>query len=267
MHFKKENFKCLHWMNKWPELRVFSGHRVVEMTELRGDPSGGGMTSSAYSQQALCLKQTNTQLSCCLWWSFSSPLCRNNHFQSPSSIQWSQKALESQSENNASHSTMTCNKLLMISQPWTLGLRVCYSPSGGHLSNTGCTSLLFCFLAPVILWTDTRCVTLTSSSSRACLFFLFACSCFCSSCSASSLRCSLPCCSSSSSSSSSSCSRVCGPTGDWSRVQAFYEHNNNAVSTYKLCLVPLDDISVLPLVLIHPLFGVVHIDIICQVEH
>lgn len=53
-------------------------------------------------------------------------------------------------------------------------------------------------------------VFLTSSSNRACLFFLLAFSCLCSSCNTSSLRCSLPCCSNSSSSSSSSCSRVWG---------------------------------------------------------
>lgn len=33
------------------------------MSDLGTDPRGGRLISSAYSQQALCLKQTNTQLS------------------------------------------------------------------------------------------------------------------------------------------------------------------------------------------------------------
>lgn len=37
--------------------------------------------------------------------------------------------------------------------------------------------------------------------------------------------------------------------------------------TYKFGLVPLDDISVLPLVLLHPQLGVLHIDVVCQVVH
>lgn len=40
-----------------------SEHRSIQMSDLRTDPRGGWLISSAYSQQALCLKQTNTQLS------------------------------------------------------------------------------------------------------------------------------------------------------------------------------------------------------------
>lgn len=41
-----------------------SDHRDVQMSQLRTAPQGGWeLISSAYSQQALCLKQTNTQLS------------------------------------------------------------------------------------------------------------------------------------------------------------------------------------------------------------
>jgi len=73
------------------------------------------------------------------------------------------------------------------------------SPDCGHMYVDTCT------------WN--MCVCLTSSSSRACLFFLLAWSCLCSSCSKSSLRCSLPCCSNKISSSTSSCSLVWTRTG------------------------------------------------------
>ena len=36
---------------------------------------------------------------------------------------------------------------------------------------------------------------------------------------------------------------------------------------YKCSLIPLDEISVLPLVLLHPQLGVLHINVVCQVVH
>lgn len=158
------------------------------------------------------------------------------------------------------------------------------------------------------------CVFLTSSSRRACLFFLLAWSCLCSSCSASSLRCSLLCCSNSSSSSSSSCSRVCrvqeteqmllnltshlwwitiipGGGGSYlTRHLAFWgkqkeklpaifilAHTANSIyksnvwvktlGTYKFRLISLNDITVVPLVLLHSQLGVLHIDVVRQVKH
>lgn len=37
--------------------------------------------------------------------------------------------------------------------------------------------------------------------------------------------------------------------------------------TYKLSLIPLDEISVLSLVLLHPQLGVLHISVVCEVIH
>lgn len=65
-------------------------------------------------------------------------------------------------------------------------------------------------------------VHLTSSSSKACLFFLLAWSCLFSSSSISSLRSSAVLCSRSSSSSSSSCSRVCGQSGKKKKQKAYF---------------------------------------------
>lgn len=39
----------------------------------------------------------------------------------------------------------------------------------------------------------------------------------------------------------------------------------NTLGTYKFSLVPLDDISVLPLVLLHSQLGVLHINVVCQI--
>lgn len=39
------------------------------------------------------------------------------------------------------------------------------------------------------------------------------------------------------------------------------------LGTYKFSLILLDDISVLPLVLLHPQLGVLHINVVCQVIH
>lgn len=142
-------------------------------------------------------------------------------------------------------------------------------------------------------------VCLTSSSRRACLLFLLAWSCLCSSCSTSSLRCSLPCCSSNSSSSSSSCSRVWvvqksnwgswknSPNlkttmekherSVWCHIRLIAQRSRstikvshvcvNTVGTYKFSLILLDDISVVPLVLLHSQLGVLHINVVCQVIH
>ena len=41
----------------------------------------------------------------------------------------------------------------------------------------------------------------------------------------------------------------------------------NTFGTYKFRLVLLDDISVLPLVLLHPQLGVFHINVVCKVIH
>ncbi len=37
--------------------------------------------------------------------------------------------------------------------------------------------------------------------------------------------------------------------------------------TYKLSFIPLDDVFVLPLVLLHPQLSVLHFNIVCQVKH
>lgn len=39
----------------------------------------------------------------------------------------------------------------------------------------------------------------------------------------------------------------------------------NTLGTYKFSLVLLDDISVLPLVLLHSQLGVFHINVVCQI--
>lgn len=41
----------------------------------------------------------------------------------------------------------------------------------------------------------------------------------------------------------------------------------DTLDTYKCSLIPLDEVSVLPLVLLHPQLGVLHVNVVCQVIH
>lgn len=89
------------------------------MSDLQGEGGGWGvmLISSAYSQQALCLKQTNTELSVLSAMALRQPTPQEQSLPKPAAQNNGATRLWNRRMRTiAGRTTMTGNKLLMMSQ-------------------------------------------------------------------------------------------------------------------------------------------------------
>lgn len=91
-----------------------SKHEGRQMSDLKG---GLMLISSAYSQQALCLKQTNTELSVLSAMALRQPTPQEQSLPKPAAQNnGAERLWNRRMRTIAGHTTMTGNKLLMMSQ-------------------------------------------------------------------------------------------------------------------------------------------------------